>query len=236
MQTPNPLPEPGWWLVINGDELYEVGHCKGTDNHGARVWCSTLPDDAGVYYWSVNEGEAIWTPWDDPSVSAVFPTLAEAEAYIDAHRKPLAAAFVLGQVGAYALRTPPRAPEPPDDDPDRLTCDVCGGVETAADLTPDWNGETGAHRSCEARPETVARYVVTIRHRQGGDPYTPAMLRAVAEVMAAALSAAGIEATATAEAMPDPDRPCTFGDAAGTPCGDGPDAHEWHHDGTHTYE
>ena len=199
MNTPNPLPEPGWWLVINGDELYEVRHC-------APEHCTaTLADAEGVYYWSVNEGEAIWTPWDDPSVSAVFPTLAEAEAYMEAHRKP-PRPFVLGQVGMYALRTPPRAPETPDDDPDRLACDVCGGVETAADLTPDWNGETGAHRSCEARPETVARYVVTIRHRQGGDPYTPAMLRAVADVMAAALSAAlsaaGIEAAATAEPLP----------------------------------
>ena len=31
---------------------------------------------------------------------------------------------------------------------DTLTCDVCGEFECAADLTPDWDGEQGAHRSC----------------------------------------------------------------------------------------
>jgi hypothetical protein len=32
-----------------------------------------------------------------------------------------------------------------------LHCDHCTVVESADDLTPDWNGETGNHRSCEAR-------------------------------------------------------------------------------------
>ena len=41
------------------------------------------------------------------------------------------------------------APEPYGED--TLSCDVCGHFECAADLTPDWNGETGAHRSCETR-------------------------------------------------------------------------------------
>lgn len=83
MQTPNPLPQPGWWLVINGDELYEVRHCANPDGSHCTT---TVAEDDGLYYWSVNEGEAIWTPWDDPSVTAVYPTLAEAEAAIEASR------------------------------------------------------------------------------------------------------------------------------------------------------
>ena len=107
MQTPNPLPEPGWWLVINGDELYEMIHCRAA----ADLPPCTLsePTDAGAYYWSVNEGEAIWTPWAD--VDAVFRTLAEAEAYTDAYRAflpPFLPPFVLGQIGTHALATPPR--------------------------------------------------------------------------------------------------------------------------------
>lgn len=39
------------------------------------------------------------------------------------------------------------APEPYGED--TLSCDVCGHFECVADLTPDWNGETGAHLSCE---------------------------------------------------------------------------------------
>lgn len=39
----------------------------------------------------------------------------------------------------------------PLDDPDALHCDLCDVVETAADLTPDWNGETGNHLSCERK-------------------------------------------------------------------------------------
>lgn len=36
-------------------------------------------------------------------------------------------------------------------DNDALHCDYCTTVESAADLTPDWNGETGNHVSCERR-------------------------------------------------------------------------------------
>ena len=46
---------------------------------------------------------------------------------------------------------------------------------------------------------TVARYVVSITHDQGGDPYTSGMLRAIEDVMGSALRAAGIDATASAE-------------------------------------
>ncbi len=34
-------------------------------------------------------------------------------------------------------------------DPVHLFCDLCSKVEHAADLTTDWNGETGNHLSCE---------------------------------------------------------------------------------------
>lgn len=34
--------------------------------------------------------------------------------------------------------------------PTTLHCDFCSRVEDADDLTPDWNGETGNHLSCEA--------------------------------------------------------------------------------------
>lgn len=37
-----------------------------------------------------------------------------------------------------------------------LHCDYCEAVENADDLTPDWNGETGNHLSCEARVATEA--------------------------------------------------------------------------------
>ena len=33
---------------------------------------------------------------------------------------------------------------------DYVTCDICGRRESVDDLTPDWNGETGCHISCEA--------------------------------------------------------------------------------------
>jgi hypothetical protein len=45
-----------------------------------------------------------------------------------------------GQVTAYNRR---------NDDP-ILTCDLCPKREWAGDLTDDWNGDTGNHRSCEA--------------------------------------------------------------------------------------
>lgn len=34
-------------------------------------------------------------------------------------------------------------------EPVHVFCDICGGTEHPADLTPDWNGETGSHRTCE---------------------------------------------------------------------------------------
>lgn len=34
-------------------------------------------------------------------------------------------------------------------EPDVIYCDICGRGESPADLTPDWNGDTGCHRSCE---------------------------------------------------------------------------------------
>ena len=40
---------------------------------------------------------------------------------------------------------------------DTLHCDLCPKVETAADLTPDWNPETGNHLSCERGAPTCAR-------------------------------------------------------------------------------
>jgi hypothetical protein len=35
------------------------------------------------------------------------------------------------------------------DEPQHVFCDICGLAEHPADLTPDWNGETGSHLSCE---------------------------------------------------------------------------------------
>ena len=34
-------------------------------------------------------------------------------------------------------------------EPQHVFCDYCGEAEHPADLTPDWNGETGNHLSCE---------------------------------------------------------------------------------------
>jgi hypothetical protein len=36
-----------------------------------------------------------------------------------------------------------------------LHCDFCPKVEYADDLTPDWNGETGNHLSCEVGSHVV---------------------------------------------------------------------------------
>lgn len=36
-----------------------------------------------------------------------------------------------------------------DIEPQHIFCDICGKAEHPADLTPDWNGETGNHLSCE---------------------------------------------------------------------------------------
>lgn len=40
-------------------------------------------------------------------------------------------------------------------DPAHVFCDLCGKAEHPADLTPDWNGETGNHASCERRAAPV---------------------------------------------------------------------------------
>ena len=82
MIRPDPLPEPGWWLVLNGDELYEVVSPRpqlGADPEP----CATAE---GVFYVSVADAEVIWTPWGDASVTGVHPTLAEAEAAIEESR------------------------------------------------------------------------------------------------------------------------------------------------------
>jgi len=39
----------------------------------------------------------------------------------------------------------------PGMDPWHVMCDICGEHEHPADMTPDWNGETGCHLSCEER-------------------------------------------------------------------------------------
>jgi hypothetical protein len=43
----------------------------------------------------------------------------------------------------------PEDPDPFLEDPHHVFCDFCGEAEHPADLTPDWNGETGNHLSCE---------------------------------------------------------------------------------------
>jgi hypothetical protein len=40
-------------------------------------------------------------------------------------------------------------PEDALSDPVHVSCDLCGEVEHPADMTPDWNGETGCHLTCE---------------------------------------------------------------------------------------
>jgi hypothetical protein len=42
-------------------------------------------------------------------------------------------------------------PDPFLGEPQHVFCDLCGLVEHPADLTPDWNGETGCHLSCELK-------------------------------------------------------------------------------------
>jgi len=37
-------------------------------------------------------------------------------------------------------------------------CDLCGRAEPWADLTPDWNGDTGNHYSCEQSERENAAY------------------------------------------------------------------------------
>lgn len=90
MQTPDPLPQPGAWLVTAAGSMYEIRHCAG--EHGP---CTVPPADAeGVFYWSVDEGERIWTPWNDVYAVGTYES-------VDA---------IAAIVGAYAIGAP--APRP----------------------------------------------------------------------------------------------------------------------------
>jgi hypothetical protein len=59
MITPDPLPQPGAWLVMPDGSLYE------TVANPDDVPGNTGADAAGVYYLSVDSGDVIWTPWSD---------------------------------------------------------------------------------------------------------------------------------------------------------------------------
>ncbi len=148
MMTPNPLPEPGWWLVMPDGSQYECIPPEPVRGQPVPLCC----DEEGAYYVSVDSGEAIWTPWAD--VDSV-------------HADPDAA---------------------------QLRADA---------LMDEWEAKHGPSRPApdyEPFPlDREARYAVTIHHRQGGDPLTPAMLRALGEVIGAAMSAAGIRATVAVE-------------------------------------
>ena len=50
-------------------------------------------------------------------------------------------------------------PDDPMADPQHVFCDVCGRAEHPADLTTDWNGETGTHRSCEGAVEALRPFL-----------------------------------------------------------------------------
>lgn len=154
MMTPNPLPEPGWWLVMSDGSLYEVVDPQAFDDADPEQTGPAATAE-GVYYLAVDAGEVIWTPWADDSVDSVWPTEAEAEVRGDAIEA-----------------------EWSDDYADGLTS-----------VPPPLDRE--------------ARYAVTIRHRQGGDPFTPAMLAALSELLTASLSAAGIRATVAVAPMPE---------------------------------
>jgi hypothetical protein len=39
---------------------------------------------------------------------------------------------------------------PGDTEPTHVFCDICGKAEHPADMTPNWDGETGAHLRCGA--------------------------------------------------------------------------------------
>ena len=54
---------------------------------------------------------------------------------------------------------------------DSLHCDYCDVIENAADLTPDWNGETGCHLSCEDRDENGAPCGVHCHESDHADTY-----------------------------------------------------------------
>ena len=51
-----------------------------------------------------------------------------------------------------------------------LSCDYCTRRECSDDLTPDWNGETGAHLSCEslARVRADNGYRIVRFYRDAG--------------------------------------------------------------------
>jgi hypothetical protein len=78
MRTPDPLPEPGAWLVMPDGSMYEV--MGGDDDPHADD-----PTPEGVHYLSVDSGEVIYTPWTDvhavgtyESVDAIAAALAAA--------------------------------------------------------------------------------------------------------------------------------------------------------------
>jgi len=52
-----------------------------------------------------------------------------------------------------------------------LHCDYCDRLEYADDLTPDWNGETGNHLSCECDPSDGSDHTfdLTCGCREGGN-------------------------------------------------------------------
>lgn len=62
MNVPDPLPQLGAWLVMADGSVYEMIHCRAD---GYPPCTLSAPTDAGAYYWSVDEGEPIWTPWAD---------------------------------------------------------------------------------------------------------------------------------------------------------------------------
>lgn len=64
MQTPDPLPQPGAWIVTADGSLYEVA--RSAHDLDASLPCIHPPADRdGVRYVSVDSGEVIWTPWGD---------------------------------------------------------------------------------------------------------------------------------------------------------------------------
>lgn len=76
MNVPAPLPEPGWWLVMPDGSQYEVRHC-------APEHCTiTLATAEGVYCWSADDGEALWTTWD--AVDSIHATPEAAHLRADA--------------------------------------------------------------------------------------------------------------------------------------------------------
>ena len=175
MNTPTPLPEPGWWLVMPDGSQYEARHCR-TDHGPCSV---SVADDAGCYFYSVSDDEVLWTPWGD--VDSIHPDPEAAQARADALTAESAARMAAEVPALYPL-------------------------------------------------DREARYAVTIRHRQGGDPFTPAMLAALSELLTASLATAGIRAAVTVEPATDPEaRPCRE-------CGEDGSAHAWHYDSSHTYD